>query len=38
MYFNRGKGKQKERERNISEWLLLEHHALGTWPTTQNVS
>ena len=37
LFLERGKGKEKERERNINVWLPLEHHALGTWPTTQNV-
>ena len=25
----------RKRERNISVWLPLAHHQLGTWPTTQ---
>ena len=33
--FYRGTGREKERERNISVWLLLTCPLLGTWPTTQ---
>ena len=29
----RGKGMEKERERNSSVWLPLAHPLLGTWPT-----
>ena len=31
----RGGGREKERERNISGWLPLTHPLLGTWPATQ---
>ena len=31
----REKGKEEERERNISVWLPLTHSLLGTWPATQ---
>ena len=35
IYFQRGKGREKERERNIRVWLPLMGPLLGTWPTTQ---
>ena len=35
IYFQRGEGREKERERNINVWLLLKHLLLGTRPTTQ---
>ena len=31
----RGEGREKVKERNISVWLLLPHPLLGTWPATQ---
>ena len=33
IYFWRGEGREKERERNV--WLPLERPLLGTWPATQ---
>ena len=33
--FERGEGREKERERNISVWLPLTWPQLGTWPSTQ---
>ena len=35
IYFERGEGREKERERNINVWLPLTCPLLGTWPTTQ---
>ena len=35
IYFQRGEGRGKERERNISVWLPLVCRPLGTWPATQ---
>ena len=35
MYFYRGEGREKERERNSSVWLPFERPLLGTWPATQ---
>ena len=36
IYFLEGReGREKERERNMNEWLLLTHPLLGTWPVTQ---
>ena len=35
LFLERGEGKEKERERNISVWLPLAHPVLGTWPTPQ---
>ena len=34
-YLYRGKGRGKERERNITVWLPLMDPLLGTWPATQ---
>ena len=34
----RGKGREKERERNISVWLPFTCPQLGTWPATQACS
>ena len=31
----RGGGKERERERNITVWLPFAHLPLGTWPETQ---
>ena len=33
-FLERGEGREKERERNISVWLPLACAPLGTWPTT----
>ena len=33
IYFWRGEGREKERERNINVWLPLVRPLLGTWPT-----
>ena len=33
--FQRGKGREKERERNIDVWLPLTCPLLGIWPATQ---
>ena len=35
LFLERGEGKEKEGERNISVWLPLMHPLLGTWLTTQ---
>ena len=35
LFLERGAGKEEERERNISVWLLLAQPQLGTWPATQ---
>ena len=35
IYFQRGEGREKERERNINVWLPLTCPLLGTWPATQ---
>ena len=37
IYFvlERGEGKEKERERNITAWLPLMRPLLGDWPATQ---
>ena len=35
IYLERGKGREKERERNINMWLPLSCLLLGTWPATQ---
>ena len=35
IYLDRGEGREKVRERNISVWLPLTHPLLGTWPPTQ---
>ena len=34
-FLERGEGREKERERNISVWLPLTWPPLGTWPATQ---
>ena len=34
-FLERGKGREKGRDRNISGWLLLMLPQLGTWPATQ---
>ena len=31
LFIFRERGREKERERNISVWLPLEHPLLGTW-------
>ena len=35
IYFSSERGREGEREGNISVWLPLAHPLLGTWPTTQ---
>ena len=35
LFLERGYGKEKERERNISVWLPVICPLLGTWPATQ---
>ena len=35
LFWERGEGREKERERNINVWLPLVHPLLGTWPATQ---
>ena len=35
IFLERGKGREKKRERNINVWLPLAHPLLGTWPATQ---
>ena len=34
-FLDREEGWEKEREKNISMWLLLVHPPLETWPATQ---
>ena len=34
IFRERGEGREKHRERNISVWLPLVHPPLGTWPAT----
>ena len=38
LFLERGEGKEKERERNISVWLPFTWPPLGTWSTTQECS
>ena len=35
LFLERGEGREKERERNISRLLTLVRPLLGTWPATQ---
>ena len=35
LFLDRGGGREKERERNISVWLSLTRPLLGIWPATQ---
>ena len=35
LFLDRGEGREKGRESNISVWLPLGSPLLGTWPTTQ---
>ena len=35
LFLERGKGREKERQRNINVWLPLSCPLLGTWPKTQ---
>ena len=35
LFFDRGEGREKERERNINVWLPLMRPQVGTWPATQ---
>ena len=35
LFLERGEGKEKERERNISMWLPFTHLLPGPWPATQ---
>ena len=35
LFLDRGEGREKERERNITVWLPLTCPPLGTWPATQ---
>ena len=35
LFLDRGEGREKERERNISVWLPLVLPLLGTWPASQ---
>ena len=35
LFFREEERREKERERNINEWLPLIHPLLRTWPTTQ---
>ena len=35
LFLDRGEGREKERERNVSVWLPLMCPPLGTWPVTQ---
>ena len=37
LFIERGEGREKERERNITVWLPLECPLLGTWPATRLV-
>ena len=34
LFLDRGKRREKERERNISVWLPLTYPLLGTWPVS----
>ena len=36
--FDRGEGREEERERNIGVWLPLTRPLLGTWPVTQECA
>ena len=38
LFLESGEGREKERERNISVWLLLTCFPLGSWPTTQECA
>ena len=38
LFIERGKGREKERERNINVWLLLKCLQPGTWPATQTCA
>ena len=38
LFSERGEGREKERERNISVWLPLTPPLLGTWPATQTCA
>ena len=38
LFLERGEGREKERERNISVWLPLMYPPLGTWPPTQECA
>ena len=35
LFLDRGKGREKERERGINVWLPLTYPLSGTWPVTQ---
>ena len=35
LFLERGKGREKERERNVNVWLPLVWPVLVTWPATQ---
>ena len=35
LFLDRGKWREKQRERNINVWLPFTRPLLGTWPTTQ---
>ena len=35
LFLERGKWREKERERNVNVWLPLAHPSLCTWPATQ---
>ena len=37
IYLERGEGREKDRERNITVWLPLMWPPLGTWPATQGI-
>ena len=38
IFRERRREREKERERNITVWLPLTYHPLGTWPATRHVS
>ena len=38
IYFQRGEGKEKERQRNINVWLPPDCPPLGAWPATQSCT
>ena len=38
LFLERGEGREKERERNISMWLPLTYFHPGTWPATQTCA
>ena len=37
LFIFKERGREGEKERNMSVWLLLAHPLLGTWPATQGM-